>query len=197
MSHQILLGAILRLGVKGHHGLRIVILVLIVAAIVVVFVLVRQRRPSRPARTARRRLALMTRGNPVPPGDRPDAGVPNLTMSSNNELQAQGVGTVTTAVRQSRAGKTLGTIEARGLTKRYGDKLAPSRGWCPPRSQGDPSRSQRLFPSADACPDESHSKEARRGRARSCRAVGGGPAAGGQFLSRHGPTSRYRGGAAR
>jgi ABC-2 type transport system ATP-binding protein len=124
MSHQILLGAILRLGVKGHHGLRIVILVLIVAAIVVAFVLVRQRRPSRPARTARRRLALMTRGNPVPPGDRPDAGVPNLTMSSNNDLQAQGVGTVATAVRQSRAGNTLSTIEARGLTKRYGDKLA-------------------------------------------------------------------------
>ena len=48
MSHQILLGSILRLGVKGHHGLRIVILVLIVAAIVVAFVLVRQRRQSHP-----------------------------------------------------------------------------------------------------------------------------------------------------
>jgi len=55
MSHQILLGAILSL-VSRSHGLRIVILVLIVAAIVVAFVLVRQRRPSRPARTARRRL---------------------------------------------------------------------------------------------------------------------------------------------
>jgi hypothetical protein len=39
MSHQVLLGSILRLGVKGHHGLRIVVLVLIVAAIVVALVL--------------------------------------------------------------------------------------------------------------------------------------------------------------
>jgi ABC-2 type transport system ATP-binding protein len=124
MSHQILLGAILRLGVKGYHGLRIVILVLIVAAIVVAFVLVRQRRQSGLARTAPHRLASLTRGDPAPPGDRPDAGVPNLTMSPNDDLQAQGVGTVTTPFRQSRAGKTLSTIEARGLTKRYGDKLA-------------------------------------------------------------------------
>jgi ABC-2 type transport system ATP-binding protein len=124
MSHQILTGSILRLGVKGHHGLRIVILVLIVAAIVVALVLVRQRRQSRPARTALHRPTSLTRGNPAPPGDRPDAGIPNLTMSSNDDLQAQGVGTVTTSVRQSRAAKALSTIEARALTKRYGEKLA-------------------------------------------------------------------------
>ena len=124
MSHQILLGSILRLGVKGHHGLRIVVLVLIVAAIVVAFVLERQRRQSRPARTAPHRLASLARGNPVPPGDRPDAVVPNVKVSSSNDLQAQGVGTVAMPVRRSRAGETPSTIEARGLTKRYGDKLA-------------------------------------------------------------------------
>ena len=124
MSHQILLGSILRLGVKGHHGLRIVILVLIVA-IVVAFVLVRQRRQSRPApRTARHGLASLTRSHPEPAGDRPDAVVPNVKVSSSNDLQAQGVGTVAMPVRRSRAEETLSTIEARGLTKRYGDKLA-------------------------------------------------------------------------
>jgi len=49
---------------------------------------------------------------------------PTSRCRRNNDLQAQGVGTVATAVRQSRAGNTLSTIEARGLTKRYGDKLA-------------------------------------------------------------------------
>ena len=132
----------------------------------------------------------------MPPGDRPDAVVPNVKVSSSNDLQAQGVGTVAMPVRRSRAGETPSTIEARGLTKRYGDKLAVddlsfevkpghvtgflgpngagksttmrlimgldapnsgsvtvngrhyhdlgwplSRGWCPPRGQGDPSRS--------------------------------------------------------
>jgi ABC-2 type transport system ATP-binding protein len=125
MSHQILLGSILRLGVKGHHGLRIVILVLIVAAIVVAFVLVRQRRQSRPApRTARHGLASLTRSHQEPVGDRPDAVVPNVKVSSSNDPQAQGVGTVAMPVRRSRAGETPSTIEARGLTKRYGDKLA-------------------------------------------------------------------------
>ncbi len=125
MSHQILLGSILRLGVKGHHGQRIVILVLIVAAIVVAFVLVRQRRQSRPApRTARHGLASLMRSHREPVGDRPDAVVPNVKVSSSNDLQAQGVGTVAMPVRRSRAGETLSTIEARGLTKRYGDKLA-------------------------------------------------------------------------
>jgi ABC-2 type transport system ATP-binding protein len=125
MSHQILLGSILRLGVKGHHGQRIVILVLIVAAIVVAFVLVRQRRQSRPApRTARHGLASLTRSHQEPVGDRPDAVVPNVKVSSSNDPQAQGVGTVAMPVRRSRAGETPSTIEARGLTKRYGDKLA-------------------------------------------------------------------------
>jgi ABC-2 type transport system ATP-binding protein len=118
--------AVLRLGGgKGHHGLRIVILVLIVAAIVVAVVLVWQHRSARRAlHEAPPPPAPAPMGPQESPlesaGDRSSA----LPQASGDRTQDQRVGTVAPAVRSRPAGTGSRTIEARGLTKHYGDKVA-------------------------------------------------------------------------
>jgi ABC-2 type transport system ATP-binding protein len=96
----------LAIGAKhGRHGLRIVVLVILVAAVVGVILWVRKRRRDRQSRHAT--------GSPTPKADhaggddRPAAAAVAVARGwdgSNNAHQ--------------------NTIEARGLTKHYGDKLA-------------------------------------------------------------------------
>jgi ABC-2 type transport system ATP-binding protein len=116
--------AVLRFaGGKGHGGLRIVALVLIVAAIVVAFVLVRQRRQSRPmVQSAKTRRHLPFAASP--------SRLPTPDVNADNPvLMPSGVGAPVPSVAppritRSATGNGTNSIETRGLTKRYGDKLA-------------------------------------------------------------------------
>jgi len=109
---------------KAHHGLRIVVLVLIVAAIVVAVVLVQQRRSARRALHKVPPLAA-----PVASGHResPAAGVADRSSAdpqASEDCARDERVAAAPAVRSRPTGTGPGAIEARGLTKHYGNKLA-------------------------------------------------------------------------
>jgi ABC-2 type transport system ATP-binding protein len=97
--------AALAIGAKhGRHGLRIVVLVLLVAAVVGVILWIRRRR--------RDRERTQTMGSAGPKADQPAGGDERPAVA---------------AVARRWEGSSRGhqnTIEAKGLTKHYGDKLA-------------------------------------------------------------------------
>lgn len=93
-------GGHLLLGSSGHHGVKIVVLVLIVVALAVAFVLLRRSRVRR------------HRGQPGVAHETPP---PTLTATASE---------ATTRTGTWNAGARRNAIEARTLTKRYGDKVA-------------------------------------------------------------------------
>jgi ABC-2 type transport system ATP-binding protein len=97
--------AALAIGAKhGRHGLRIVVLVLLVAAVVGLILWVRTRRRDRQSRHAT--------GSPTPKADHAGGGGErSAAIAVHRRWDRNGSG-------------HQNTIEARGLTKRYGDKLA-------------------------------------------------------------------------
>lgn len=125
-SHLLMLEAVLKLaGFRHHHGLRIILLVLVVAAILVGVVLVSQHRRSRtspPAGGGPPSSFTTARAGPL--DDQPNPRESPVTRTPSGAARAPLAGAVTTMARPSRSGAGPSTIEARGLTKHYGEKLA-------------------------------------------------------------------------
>jgi ABC-2 type transport system ATP-binding protein len=124
--HQLVIEAALRFGGgKGHHGLRIVVLVLVVAAIVVAVVLVQQRRSARRVwHEAPPPPPPAAVGHPESPLEGTDDQSSAVPEASEDSSQDERVVAVAPVVRSRPAGTGPHTIEARGLTKHYGDKVA-------------------------------------------------------------------------
>ena len=103
-----LVSIVLTIGAKhGRHGLRIVVLLLLVVAVVGLILWVRQRRRDRPSTQAV--------GLPAPKTEQSRGGDEKPGVPIPGTLGGRWEG---------RGGQHQNTIEASGLTKRYGDKLA-------------------------------------------------------------------------
>jgi ABC-2 type transport system ATP-binding protein len=128
VARPVMLEAALRLGAgRGHGGLKIVVLVLIVAAAAAGVVVVHQRRRVRS--TSRPRLTLMRgHGAPSMRSVEPTQSVEPVTPIDDELTPAKtrlaDVGATPAKARPIGVGKGRSTIEARDLTKRYGDKIA-------------------------------------------------------------------------
>ncbi|HLG66800.1 MAG TPA: ATP-binding cassette domain-containing protein [Acidimicrobiales bacterium] len=111
-------------GSHGHHGLRILLVVVIVAVVVVGSVkLVRRRsRARRPPEDASRA--------PIAPTPAPDDAAPRereqraAAPAGPAGMRAAPLGGSAVAGTASSVGATANSIRARGLTKRFGDKVA-------------------------------------------------------------------------
>ena len=118
--------AALRLGDgKGHHGLRIVLVVLILAAIVLAVVLLQQRRSARRAlHEVLPPTVPVATSHPESPLEGADDRSSASPQASEDSAWSERVLTVAPVVRSRPAGTGPGTIVTRGLTKHYGDKVA-------------------------------------------------------------------------
>lgn len=129
MAHQLMLGALLAFGGgRGHRGGGVVFLVLIVAIIIVAIVLLRQRRSAR----AVLQEPPTPSHPPVPPTPEstpprsPAPGAADAQPASGQPLSAMRLETTAVELPVPRLANHDGprTIEARGLIKYYGEKLA-------------------------------------------------------------------------
>lgn len=126
MPRRLLLQAVIQFGAaRGHHGLRIIVLVVVVAVVVGAIVLFMQRRRSRVTfRTTEDRMQTVEKAVPETVEAQSEPNEPIVARSGIGPAHRSNTDAVAAPIGKQRAVGADGTIEARGLTKRYGDKVA-------------------------------------------------------------------------
>ena len=122
MAHQLMFAALVGLGRGQRHGGKVIVIVLVISIVVIGVVLLRQRRSAR-----------VGVSEPPPPAHLPHPANPNGIETPEGDANSKAAVVAAVSAPPSSAGRLLPhfgssagslTIDARGLTKHYGVKVA-------------------------------------------------------------------------